>query len=376
VLYRELNRDLREARQGDDPKALLALVPAFQARSAVRGALDEHRMLSTLGGEISRLEQLPAKQLPADARAPLAAARKAFDELVAMTAGAAGQAPSTKSEGVLAGKYRDVLRALDQAVLQLDQASPLTDKTLGERVRHRNDYWQNQWYTRTPPQKGEPMGAWIKAAAKRFLDDNDLSVTLVGQENVPKDRPVIYAASHRSGAIDRFVMGAALPFDDDKMMYQVREGSPLDVQAQKTYGPDNPWIVTGAKTPATEAGGASSSSLQRTIDKATQGFAAGAKTLITYPEGTGTLTGEARYPAMGTVLMAAATGAAIVPVVSHDSFDVRPFEGGEVSVRAMPPIDVGALRKALGPDVGEQQVLQLAHALLEFDLGSTYRSQA
>jgi hypothetical protein len=42
----------------------------------------------------------------------------------------------------------------------------------------------------------------------------------------------------------------------------------------------------------------------------------------------------------------------------------------------MPPIDVGALRKALGPDVGEQQVLQLAHALLEFDLGSTYRSQA
>jgi hypothetical protein len=52
------------------------------------------------------------------------------------------------------------------------------------------------------------------------------------------------------------------------------------------------------------------------------------------------------------------------------------LEGGEVSVRAMPPIDVGALQKALGPDVGEQQVLQLAHALLEFDLGSTYRSQA
>ncbi len=376
LLYRELNRDLRDARRDGDPKTLLALVPAFEARSAVRGALDAHRMLATLGGELTRLESQQKTQLPADARVSLGAAREAYDELVALSASAAGQPTTSKGEGVLAAKYRDVMRALDAAVLKLDAAYPLTDKTLRERVRHRNDYWQNQWYTRTPPQKGEPMGAWIKSAAQRFLADNDLSIMLVGQENIPKDRPVIYAAAHRSGAIDRFVMGAALPFDDDKMLYQVREGSPLDVQAQKTYGPDNPWIVTGAKTPATEAVGASTSTFQRVLDKVRRGFASGARTLITYPEGTGTLTGEARYPAMGTVLMAAATGAVIVPVLSHDSFEVRPLEGGEVSVRAMPPIDVGALGKTLGSEVGEQEVLQLAHALLEFDLGGTYRSQA
>jgi hypothetical protein len=61
-------------------------------------------------------------------------------------------------------------------------------------------------------------------------------------------------------------------------------------------------------------------------------------------------------------------------VVTQDSFDVRSFEGGEVSVRAMPPIDVGALERALGPERDRKEALALAHALLEFDLGGSYRS--
>jgi len=203
------------------------------------------------------------------------------------------------------------------------------------------------------------MGRYLKRVAKQFLDDNGIEVRLNGGDNIPTDRPVVFAISHRSGAIDRFVTMAALPVDDDQFMYMVREGSPLDVRAKESYGEGNKWIVPAR-------------SVKETAARVKEGFDKGARCLITYPSGTGTLSGEPGYVARGTAAIAAQAGAVVVPVTVHDTFTAEPFTESVIYVQVHRPIDPKEVGAQLGTEPTSADAVETLRLMVQHRLSLGY----
>jgi phosphoenolpyruvate-protein kinase (PTS system EI component)/1-acyl-sn-glycerol-3-phosphate acyltransferase len=371
-LLRDVRPFLADVRSTSDAKLVRQLLPLFDLFAKARVARDMSRMAAAITGEIPQLRQL-ASQIygPGDGPAKVrieAALTRATSEVDLLSKLVEKRLQSERlgsaEERGIASHAWAALRALEEARTEMGEAVLPGALSHLTRLRHRNDGWDNPHYTRANPDPNEPMGRYLKRVSAEFMKDNGFMSTLVGEENIPKDRPVIFAVAHRSGAVDRFIMMHTLPIDEDKFQYIVREGSPLDRAAKASYGPDNKWIIPVGDN----------STLDEIARRVDEGFKAGAKALITYPEGTGTITGEPRHVAMGAVLQAMRAGAVICPVVTQDDFRLTPFSEENVTVRIRPPIDPELVRRQLGEGASERDVADTAHAMLQFDLGAEYRS--
>lgn len=341
------------------------LAPLMRAVTDAREVLDTDRLARALTSEVAALRtELAAaggggKALKSAAGAAgLADAEQAALEFSKAATESLGQPRTTGGERAVAAFAWKALRAFEGVRTTLIAAGALpSSHRFHARLWHHNDGWDNQHYSNAGPKKGESMTAFMSRVAQTFLDDNGMEVHLTGTRlaDLPKDRPIILAVAHRSGAIDRFVTMGALPIGkDDELMYVVRKGSPYDVIAQEHLEPkDNPILAP--------------ENAEDFITRAKDGFANGRRVLLTYPQGTGTIAGESRYPAASVVRLAQETGALIVPVTSSDTFDTRPFDGSNVTLRVHDPIDPLLFRTDVGAEV--------VHTALHYELTSGYRAK-
>lgn len=353
---------------GERARAVLEHHEVFELLASVRTVRDLHRIDRALTDERASLARRVAGVGASGAAAKLAAmavAHGRFQELANQALGATQS--STKSERAVASELWAALRALEGAREELS-ASVLPDATMQRtRLRYRNDGWDNNHYMQDRPAANEPMGSYLRRVAGRFTTDNALTVNCVGADTIPTDRPVIFAVSHRSGAIDRFITWAGLPMDDEKFMYVVKPGSPLDRIAQEAYGADNPYIV-----PADSYAGM--------LERAKKGFANGAKSLLIYPEGLATVFGETRPIASSLSRMAIETGAVIVPVTIYDSAQAVPQEEGVVTLNVRRPVDPVAIDRELrltsadGASVERADVEKVSQALVRAALGDGFKA--
>jgi phosphoenolpyruvate synthase/pyruvate phosphate dikinase/1-acyl-sn-glycerol-3-phosphate acyltransferase len=336
------------------PEVKELMKAAFSAQTA----LNHSRLLGAVSSEIRALRAssatLPNAQAIAvhleAAEADLAKLEEAANTLHD------GGAASSAAQRDLAALGRTALRSVEEARRGISEIIPPIEHQERVALKYQNDVWDNQHYTRSAPKPNEPFGVYLKKVAKEFLVDNGMHVEVTGQSNIPVNRRVIFAVSHRSGAIDRFVTMSALPVDPDKFMYLVKEGSPADVIAKAAYGENNKWIVPARKFDETAA-------------RVRAGFEAGATSLVMYPEGTAPLIGEPRHVAKSTAVMAVQSDAVIVPVILDDSHRVSPFEGGTIAVRIEPPLDPRAMQT-----MTEAETIDTLHTALQYELSRHYRT--
>ncbi len=362
LYLRQATSAVRALRRANASPAVLE--PLMRSAAEAREVLDADRLARALAAEAAALRADVAKPGVTPGRAAtkaLDAATAAAHEFGVAATEALKKPRSSRNERNIASFAWKALRAFEdvRSALITGGALPASHR-FHARLWHHNDGWDNQHYTNAGPKPGESMTAFMGRAAHEFLDDNGLEVQLAGFpfDKLPKDRPVILAVAHRSGAIDRFVTMGSLPIGkDDELMYVVRKDSPYDVIAKKSFAPaDNPIL---APESATEL-----------IASAKDGFAHGKRVLLTYPQGTGTIAGESRYPASSVVRLAIESGAVIVPVTTSDSFDTRPFDGSELFLRIHDPIDPLTID---GADAAF--VEKYVHTALQYELTNGYRAK-
>ncbi|MBK7864782.1 MAG: hypothetical protein IPJ65_40510 [Archangiaceae bacterium] len=342
-----------EASLSGDAAMVASQQPLVEKLLAAQHLLDTAHLANAMNAELNKLRRSGGQ---GSSFQTAAVALKAFCETATQ---GLGDETSTGREREVAQHAWDTLRAFEELRGELEKTSLPSDYDQQNRLRHKNDGWDNNHYTRQGPKQGESMAAYLRRISQEFLDDNGLQVKLLGAEKIPQGKKVIFAVTHRSGAIDRFVSNTALPLEEGKFMYMVRGDSPLDRIGQASGDPQNPVIAAG--------------SFDETLAKVKAGFENGATTLVTYPEGTGTVSGEVRHVARSTAAFAEATGAVIVPVSIDDSFTAEPFQPGRIAVYVGNPIDPAEAKKLAGKEGGKGAV-KLMQTNLHYQLAQGYHA--
>lgn len=369
LLTRQSGALLAEA-EGASLGDRLELLPLMKAQHSAVGVLDFNGILTALGTEIQNVAEFLKYLTPATTWGPI----KESLDVPMRTAKAAHEAMETaynaqRRQGTTSSsEQRELLshawaalRGLEAVRAQVQDVGLFDDLQNQHRLRHINDAWDNNHYTRRQPSPGQPFGDYLKQVSHDFLKDNNIRTELSGAEKIPTDRPVIYAISHRSGAIDRFVAMATLPIDGDRFAYVVRPDSPLDRIATQVYGPANRWVVPAK-------------SRDEMIGKVEQSLAQGATSVIVYPQGTGTLSGESLQAASSIGALATKTNAYVVPVTIDDTFRLTPFGGGRVTVHVENPIDPAAVKRELERRGDGAQADDAIQTLLQYELDKGFRS--
>jgi 1-acyl-sn-glycerol-3-phosphate acyltransferase len=136
-----------------------------------------------------------------------------------------------------------------------------------------------------------------------------IRVTAAGLENIPRDRPVIFAANHQ-GAADILIVLAYLPvgfrFAIKKELFQIPVFG-WYLKRAGYFSIDRQLVL----------------SAYRTVETIIEIIKAGESVLI-FPEGTRTRTGELGNFRRGSLLAALKSGAPIVPVAISGSYNIMP----------------------------------------------------
>lgn len=178
-----------------------------------------------------------------------------------------------------------------------------------------------------------PLGSFGDRIVKRFgrvwVFASGMRMEVSGLENIEEGRPYIVVANHRSN-IDIMVLTAALPIPIRFLSKVEVFKFPLLGGAMRGVG----------MIPLDRGMGRRELSF---IIRRTRSLVAEGKSLVVFPEGTRSITGEMLPFKTGAIHIAARAGCPILPVAVQGTGAVWPpqsslIRGGPVSVKVMPPI--------------------------------------
>lgn len=174
------------------------------------------------------------------------------------------------------------------------------------------------------------FGDWIlKRFGRVWVFASGMRMEVSGLENIEEGTPYIVVANHRSN-IDIMVLTAALPIP-------IRFLSKVEVFKFPLLGS----AMRGARMiPLDRKMGRRELAF---IIRNARSLVAEGKSLVVFPEGTRSITGEMLPFKTGAIHIAARTGCPILPVAIQGTGAVWPpqsalIRGGPVSVKVMPPI--------------------------------------
>lgn len=152
--------------------------------------------------------------------------------------------------------------------------------------------------------KGTPAHYIAKIWARCVLAVCGVKIMISGRDNVPSDRPVIFACNHAS-QVDILVLYLALPVEFRFVVKEELFKVPIMGLAMKAAG----------YIPIKRSGGKAA---MRSLSKAAQRIKEGASVVI-FPEGTRSLDGKLAPFKPGGFLLAARSGCPVVPVAISGS---------------------------------------------------------
>lgn len=192
--------------------------------------------------------------------------------------------------------------------------------------------------------------------AQKILKAARIDVTVEGAENIGDDRAAVFVANHESW-MDVFVLCANLPVDYRFVAKKELEGIPVFSAAWKKAGHIS--IDRGDLQKA--IGSLESAGRVMRNDRAT---------VIMFPEGTRSRTGELQPFKKGAFVLAIQTGIPIVPAAILGTHELMPkgdwrVRPGHVRVRIGAPIPVEGLQH------GDREALsqQARHAIMQLKEG-------
>ena len=178
-----------------------------------------------------------------------------------------------------------------------------------------------------------PLGSFGEWILKRFggvwVVASGMRMKVTGLENIEEGKPYIVVANHRSN-IDIMVLTAALPIPMRFLSKIEIFSFPLLGSAMRRAGMIPLDREMGRRELAF-------------IIRSTRSLVAEGKSLVVFPEGTRSITGEMLPFKTGAIHIAARTGCPILPVAVQGTGAIWPPQSslirrGPVSVKVMPPI--------------------------------------